>query len=63
MQRDLVSRLLRRITAPDVRKAFENAEERGENGQVPLFDPNQPQQQRVPTPWQTPSVTDPTNVR
>lgn len=63
MQRDLVSRLLRRMTAPEVHKAFETAEERGEDSQSPLFDPNAPQERRTPTPWQTPSVTDPTNVR
>lgn len=59
MQRDLVSRLLRRMTAPEVHKAFETAEERGESGEIPLFDPTAPQERRVPTPWQTPSTTDP----
>ncbi|EHK64182.1 LPS assembly lipoprotein LptE [Achromobacter arsenitoxydans] len=63
MQRDLVSRLLRRITAPDVHKAFEAAQQGEDTGETPLFNPNAPQPQRVPTPWQTPSVTDPTNVR
>jgi len=63
MQRDLVSRVLRRMTAPDVRRAFENAEERGENGEIPLYDPNAPQPQRTPTPWQTPSTTDPAILR
>lgn len=63
MQRDLVSRVLRRITAPDVHKAFEAAQEGGDDENAPLFNPNEPQQPRVPTPWQTPSVTDPTNVR
>lgn len=63
MQRDLVSRLLRRMTAPDVREAFENAERRGESGETPLYDPTAPQPQRTPTPWQTPSTTDPANVR
>jgi len=63
MQRDLVSRVLRRITAPDVHKAFEAAQAGEDTGETPLFNPNEPQPQRVPTPWQTPSVTDPTNVR
>ncbi|MBB1593005.1 LPS assembly lipoprotein LptE [Achromobacter sp. UMC46] len=63
MQRDLVSRVLRRMTAPDVRRAFENIEERGENGEIPLYDPNAPQPQRTPTPWQTPSTTDPAILR
>lgn len=63
MQRDLVSRVLRRMTAPDVRRAFETAEERGANDETPLFDPNAPQPQRVPTPWQTPSTTDPALLR
>ena len=63
MQRDLVTRVLRRMTAPDVRRAFENAEERGENGEIPLYDPNAPQPQRTPTPWQTPSTTDPAILR
>ena len=63
MQRDLVSRVLRRITAPDVHKAFEAAQEGRDDENAPLFNPNEPQQPRVPTPWQTPSVTDPTNVR
>lgn len=59
MQRDLVSRLLRRLTAPEVHKAFETAQEGGESGETPLFDPNAPQERRTPTPWQTPSTTDP----
>ncbi|HCW16451.1 LPS assembly lipoprotein LptE [Achromobacter sp.] len=63
MQRDLVARVLRRMTAPDVRRAFENAEERGENGEIPLYDPTAPQPPRTPTPWQTPSTTDPANLR
>lgn len=63
MQRDLVSRVLRRMTAPDVRRAFENAEQLGETGDVPLFDPNAPQPRRTPTPWQTPSTTDPAILR
>ncbi|MDT4829677.1 LPS assembly lipoprotein LptE [Achromobacter agilis] len=63
MQRDLVSRLLRRLTAPDVRTAFENAEQRGEDGETPLYDPNAPEPQRTPAPWHTPSTTDPANVR
>ncbi|CAB3634411.1 LPS-assembly lipoprotein LptE [Achromobacter pestifer] len=63
MQRDLVTRVLRRMTAPDVRRAFENAEERGENGEIPLYDPTAPQPQRTPTPWQTPSTTDPAILR
>ncbi|MGY6271452.1 LPS-assembly lipoprotein LptE [Achromobacter denitrificans] len=63
MQRDLVSRLLRRMTAPDVRSAFENAEQRGESGEIPLYDPNAPEPQRTPTPWQTPSTTDPAILR
>ena len=63
MQRDLVSRVLRRITAPDVHKAFEAAQAGGDDANSPLFDPNEPQRPRVPTPWQTPSVTDPAIVR
>jgi len=63
MQRDLVSRLLRRMTAPEVRRAVETAEERGENGEIPLYDPNAPEQKRTPTPWQTPSTTDPAILR
>ncbi|MCY1196319.1 LPS-assembly lipoprotein LptE [compost metagenome] len=63
MQRDLVSRLLRRLTAPDVSSAFENAERRGEEGEIPLYDPNAPEPQSTPTPWQTPSTTDPAILR
>ena len=63
MQRDLVSRLLRRMTAPEVRRAFENAEERAEDGETPLYDPTTPDQKRTPTPWQTPSTTDPAILR
>ncbi|MGB3431683.1 LPS assembly lipoprotein LptE [Achromobacter sp.] len=63
MQRDLVSRLLRRMTAPEVRKAFDEAEERAEDGQTPLYDPTAPDQKRMPAPWQTPSTTDPAILR
>ncbi|HEY9270147.1 LPS assembly lipoprotein LptE [Achromobacter sp.] len=63
MQRDLVSRLLRRMTAPEVRKAFENAEQRADDGETPLYDPTAPDQKRTPTPWQTPSTTDPAILR
>ena len=63
MQRDLVSRLLRRMTAPEVRNAFENAEQRAEDGETPLYDPTMPEQQRTPAPWQTPSTTDPAILR
>ena len=63
MQRDLVSRLLRRLTAPEVRNAFENAEQRGEDGEIPLYDPTAPQPQRTPEPWKTPSTTDPAITR
>lgn len=63
MQRDLVSRLLRRMTAPDVRKAFENREQRGEDGEIPLYDPTAPMPRSTPTPWQTPSTTDPAYTR
>ncbi|MBO1016883.1 hypothetical protein IPU70_25220 [Achromobacter sp. SD115] len=63
MQRDLVSRLLRRMTAPEIRKAFENAEQRAEDGETPLYDPTAPDQKRTPAPWQTPSTTDPAILR
>ncbi|WP_088141773.1 LPS-assembly lipoprotein LptE [Achromobacter xylosoxidans] len=63
MQRDLVSRLLRRMTAPEVRNAFENAEQRAEDGETPLYDPTLPDQKRTPAPWQTPSTTDPSILR
>lgn len=63
MQRDLVSRLLRRMTAPEVRKAFENREQQAENGDIPLHDPGAPQPPSTPAPWQTPSTTDPVNLR
>ncbi len=63
MQRDLVTRVLRRMTAPEVRHAFETAEERGETGEIPLYDPNAPQQKSTPTPWQTPQTTDPAILR
>ena len=63
MQRDLVSRLLRRMTAPEVRKAFESREQRAEDGEIPLYDPAAPQQRSTPAPWQTPSTTDPANLR
>ncbi len=63
MQRDLVSRLLRRMTAPEVRSAFENAEQRAEDGDTPLYDPTMPDQKRTPAPWQTPSTTDPAILR
>ena len=38
MQRDLVSRLLRRLTAPEVSSAFEKAEQRGEDGEILPYD-------------------------
>lgn len=63
MQRDLVARLLRRMTAPEVRKAFETREQRGEDGEIPLYDPTAPAQRATPAPWQTPSTTDPANLR
>lgn len=63
MQRDLVSRLLRRMTAPEVRKAFENREQRGKDGETPLYDPTAPMPRSTPAPWQTPSTTDPANLR
>ncbi|WMD20758.1 LPS assembly lipoprotein LptE [Achromobacter seleniivolatilans] len=63
MQRDLVSRVLRRMTAPEVRRAFESADQRGESEDSPLFDPNAPDPQHTPTPWQTPSTTDPAILR
>lgn len=63
MQRDLVSRLLRRMTAPEVRKAFENREQRGEDGEIPLYDPAAPMPRSTPAPWQTPSTTDPAYTR
>ncbi|WP_039883470.1 LPS assembly lipoprotein LptE [Achromobacter piechaudii] len=63
MQRDLVSRLLRRMTAPDVRRAFEEAEQRGDNGEIPLYDPTAPQPKSTPAPWKTPSTTDPAILR
>lgn len=63
MQRDLVSRLLRRMTAPEVRNTFEKAEQSGEDDETPLYDPTMPQPQRTPAPWQTPSTTDPAILR
>ncbi len=63
MQRDLVSRLLRRMTAPEVRKAFETREQRAEDGDIPLYDPATPEQRNTPSQWQAPSTTDPANLR
>jgi len=65
MQRDLVSRLLRRLTAPEVHKAMETVEDRTENGEAPVYDPNEVQQpqRRTPTPWNTPSTMDPAQLR
>ena len=57
MQRDLVSRLLRRMTAPDVRKAFENPGKNEDGVDAPVYDPNAAQPVNTP-PWQTPSTTD-----
>lgn len=58
MQRDLVSRLLRRMTAPDVRKAFENPGKSEDGVDAPVYDPNAAQPVNTPAPWQTPSTTD-----
>lgn len=60
MQRDLVSRLIRRLTAPDVKRAMEDAKT-APTPDTPLFDPTKvtPQQHGAPTQWQTPSTTGP----
>lgn len=64
MQRDLVSRLLRRLTAPDVKRAMEEAKT-APTPDTPLFDPTKStsQQPGTPTPWQTPSTTGPAIFR
>ncbi|HYG42409.1 MAG TPA: LPS assembly lipoprotein LptE, partial [Bordetella sp.] len=54
MQQSLVSRLLRRLTAPDVRIAAEAAA-RGEGDPgAPVFDPNARPADQRPETWQTP---------
>ena len=50
MQRDLVSRLLRRMTAPDVRKAFENPGKNEDGVDAPVYDPNAAQPVNTPAP-------------
>ncbi|OZI54400.1 LPS-assembly lipoprotein LptE [Bordetella genomosp. 4] len=56
MQQALVSRLLRRLTAPDVHNAYEAAQ-RGENDpDSPVYDPNAVPSDNRPETWQTPGT-------
>ncbi|MDM9561020.1 LPS assembly lipoprotein LptE [Bordetella petrii] len=55
MQQSLVSRLVRRLTAPDVRDAAAAAQRGESNPDAPVYDPAPPTAPRQPEVWQTPS--------
>ena len=54
MQQSLVSRLLRRLTAADVRTAAEAAARGESHPEAPVFDPNARPSNSRPETWQTP---------
>jgi len=54
MQQSLVSRLVRRLTAPDVRSAAAAAERGDSDPDAPVYDPNEAPSNGQPETWQTP---------
>ncbi|MDQ8030528.1 hypothetical protein CEG14_16870 [Bordetella genomosp. 1] len=57
MQQSLVTRLLRRLTAPDVHTAAQRALSEQGDPNAPVFDPNAVRRERVtPQPWNTPEM-------
>ena len=59
MQQSLVNRLLRRLTAPDVRDAAERLKQGVSDPNAPVYDPNAVQAAPdVPYPLRSPSVND-----
>jgi len=54
MQQSLVSRLVRRLTAPDVRAAAAAAARGESNPDAPVYDPNAAPSSQQPETWQTP---------
>jgi LPS-assembly lipoprotein len=58
MEQSLVSRIVRRLTSPDVRLAAEKASQQKPGASDgPVYDTNPPPQPRIPEPWRTPSIT------
>jgi LPS-assembly lipoprotein len=58
MEQSLVSRIVRRLTSPDVRLAAEKAaQQKPGDPEGPVYDTNPPPQPRIPEPWRTPSIT------
>jgi len=65
MQQSLVSRLIRRLTAPDVRQAAARPRGTGDLDE-PVYDPNEAMGttgQDTPTPWRSPTITTPGMLR
>lgn len=59
MQQSLVSRLMRRLTAPDVREAVARLQQGAVDPDSPVYDPSQVKPvPDVPEPWRTPSIND-----
>jgi len=56
MQQALVSRLLRRLTAPDVHNAYEAAQRGESDPDSPVYDPNSVPSDNRPETWQTPGT-------
>ncbi len=56
MQQALVSRLLRRLTAPDVNTAYEAAQRGKSDPDSPVYDPNAVPSDNRPETWQTPGT-------
>ncbi|CAM4261556.1 LPS-assembly lipoprotein LptE [Bordetella tumbae] len=56
MQQALVSRLLRRLTAPDVNTAYEAAQRGESDPDSPVYDPNVVPSDNRPETWQTPGT-------
>jgi LPS-assembly lipoprotein len=58
MEQSLVSRIVRRLTSPDVKLATEKARQAkpGEE-EGPLYSTTPPPQQQIPQPWKNPSIT------
>ncbi|ARP88743.1 LPS-assembly lipoprotein LptE [Bordetella genomosp. 9] len=58
MEQSLVSRIVRRLTAPEVRVAAEKAaQQKPGDEEGPVYDVNAPKPAQVPEPWRTPNIT------
>jgi LPS-assembly lipoprotein len=58
MEQSLVSRIVRRVTAPDVRLAYEKAgQQKPGEAEGPVYDINPPPQRQVPDQYRRPSIT------